>query len=143
QRRLRRRHRRGLSRPIAFATVTLAEKERDDSREKADRGKWAGLHGAERSPAGANFLSALAGQGAWRRCVRGRVRAGTVCLVRSDDSRYDKEVTMALAQIKGSKVDVKVWTRAHEIESSALAQLKNIAALPWVFHHVAAMPDVH
>ena len=50
---------------------------------------------------------------------------------------------MALAQIRGSKVDVKVWTRASEIESSALAQLKNIAALPWVFHHVAAMPDVH
>ena len=50
---------------------------------------------------------------------------------------------MSLCQIKGSRVDVKVWTRASEIEGSALAQLKNIAALPWVFHHVAAMPDVH
>jgi len=29
------------------------------------------------------------------------------------------------------------------VESSALDQLKNIAALPWVFKHVAVMPDVH
>ncbi|AKT42558.1 RtcB family protein [Chondromyces crocatus] len=50
---------------------------------------------------------------------------------------------MAIAQIKGQRVDVKLWTRVHEVERSALAQLRNIAALPWVFHHVAAMPDVH
>ena len=50
---------------------------------------------------------------------------------------------MAIARIKGQQVDVHLWTRAHEVESSALAQLRNIAALPWVFHHVAAMPDVH
>jgi tRNA-splicing ligase RtcB len=50
---------------------------------------------------------------------------------------------MALSQIRGAKVDVKLWTRASEVESSALTQLRNIASLPWVFHHVAAMPDVH
>lgn len=50
---------------------------------------------------------------------------------------------MALSQIKGSRVDVKLWARAHEVESVALDQLRNIASLPWVFHHVAAMPDVH
>ncbi|WEU67393.1 RtcB family protein [Xanthomonas phage JGB6] len=36
-----------------------------------------------------------------------------------------------------------MWTPVHEVESQALDQLKNIANLPWVFHHVAAMPDVH
>src|SRR5437588_760560 len=30
-----------------------------------------------------------------------------------------------------------------QIESVALDQLRNIAKLPWVFHHVAAMADVH
>lgn len=50
---------------------------------------------------------------------------------------------MAIATVKGRNVDIKLWTRAHEVESVALDQLKNIAALPWVFHHVAAMPDVH
>jgi tRNA-splicing ligase RtcB len=50
---------------------------------------------------------------------------------------------MSLAQIKGQKVDIRLWTRAHEVEAVALDQLRNISALPWVFHHVAAMPDVH
>jgi tRNA-splicing ligase RtcB (3'-phosphate/5'-hydroxy nucleic acid ligase) len=50
---------------------------------------------------------------------------------------------MAIAQIKGKKVDIKLWAQPHEIESVALDQLRNISALPWVFHHVAAMPDVH
>ena len=36
---------------------------------------------------------------------------------------------------------VKIFTR--DIEASALAQLKNIAGLPIVHSHVAAMPDVH
>ena len=38
---------------------------------------------------------------------------------------------------------VKLWTQLDGVESQALQQLKNIAALPWVFKHVAAMPDVH
>ncbi len=38
---------------------------------------------------------------------------------------------------------MKLWAEASEVESQALDQLKNVAALPWVFHHVAAMPDVH
>jgi tRNA-splicing ligase RtcB (3'-phosphate/5'-hydroxy nucleic acid ligase) len=46
-------------------------------------------------------------------------------------------------RIQGDKVDVWAWTNPGEIEGSALQQLKNIAKLPWVFHHVAAMPDVH
>ncbi len=50
---------------------------------------------------------------------------------------------MALSILKGKTVDVHLWTPIEEVESEALTQLKNIAALPWVFHHVAAMPDVH
>lgn len=38
---------------------------------------------------------------------------------------------------------IKLWTQVDEVESQALQQLKNIASLPWVFKHVAAMPDVH
>src|SRR4051812_48653230 len=41
------------------------------------------------------------------------------------------------------RVPIKLWTPIHEVESQALAQLKNIASLPWVYKHVAAMPDVH
>ena len=36
---------------------------------------------------------------------------------------------------------VKVWT--DDLESSARAQLVNLSRLPFIHHHVAAMPDVH
>jgi tRNA-splicing ligase RtcB len=41
------------------------------------------------------------------------------------------------------KVPVKIWSDLHEVESAALNQLTNISNLPFVFKHVAAMPDVH
>ncbi len=50
---------------------------------------------------------------------------------------------MALSSIKGDTVDVRIWAPLQEVESQALAQLRNIASLPWVFHHVAAMADCH
>src|SRR5215475_10292489 len=50
---------------------------------------------------------------------------------------------MSLSRLKGHTVDVHLWTPVSEVESSALDQLRNVASLPWVFHHVAAMPDVH
>src|SRR5262245_11425399 len=50
---------------------------------------------------------------------------------------------MAVSQIKGKNVDIKLWATPSEVESVALDQLRNITALPWVFRHVAAMPDVH
>jgi tRNA-splicing ligase RtcB len=50
---------------------------------------------------------------------------------------------MSIARIKGTNVDVHLWAKATEVESEALNQLRNVTALPWVFHHVAAMPDVH
>jgi tRNA-splicing ligase RtcB (3'-phosphate/5'-hydroxy nucleic acid ligase) len=50
---------------------------------------------------------------------------------------------MSLARIQGKNVDIHLWARPSEVEGEALGQLRNVAALPWVFHHVAAMPDVH
>src|SRR6187431_339621 len=42
---------------------------------------------------------------------------------------------------------IKLWTTSPRgdvpVEPKALEQLRNIARLPFVFRHVAAMPDVH
>ncbi|MBO7174108.1 MAG: RtcB family protein [Burkholderiaceae bacterium] len=38
-------------------------------------------------------------------------------------------------------VPVKIWT--DDVDVGSIEQLKNVARLPFVFHHVAAMPDVH
>lgn len=40
-------------------------------------------------------------------------------------------------------VPVKIWAPLEQVDSKALTQLKNISSLPFVFKHVAAMPDVH
>ena len=40
-------------------------------------------------------------------------------------------------------VPVKGWTRGVPVEEAARQQLRNIANLPFVFRHVAVMPDVH
>jgi tRNA-splicing ligase RtcB len=38
---------------------------------------------------------------------------------------------------------VKMWTRGVPVEAEAKEQLAKAARLPFIFHHVAAMPDVH
>jgi len=45
--------------------------------------------------------------------------------------------------INGDRVPIRVWANVHELESDAIRQLKAVASLPWVAHHVAVMPDVH
>lgn len=45
--------------------------------------------------------------------------------------------------VASSRVPVKIWADLESVESQALDQLKNTASLPFVFKHVAAMPDVH
>lgn len=47
---------------------------------------------------------------------------------------------IALTLNKG-RVPVKIWTR--DLDPQALQQLLNLASLPIVYGHVAAMPDVH
>ncbi len=43
---------------------------------------------------------------------------------------------------KGGK-PIYTWAKIDQIEPKALEQLRNVAKLPFIFHHVAAMPDVH
>ena len=38
---------------------------------------------------------------------------------------------------------IKAWTRGVPIEDAAMAQLRNVAALPFIHKHIAVMPDVH
>ena len=40
-------------------------------------------------------------------------------------------------------VPIKMWTRGVPVEDGARAQLARAAQMPFVFKHVAAMPDVH
>lgn len=42
----------------------------------------------------------------------------------------------------GSK-PIKAWTRGVQVEDQAKQQLRNLAGMPFIFKHVAAMPDVH
>ena len=39
------------------------------------------------------------------------------------------------------RIPVKIWT--DEVDDNSKKQLSNIASLPFIHHHVAAMPDVH
>src|SRR5262245_49693841 len=48
---------------------------------------------------------------------------------------------MPVRTVLNSRVPIKVWTG--DVEDSARKQLVNTGALPFVFRHVAAMPDTH
>jgi tRNA-splicing ligase RtcB len=45
--------------------------------------------------------------------------------------------------IESSNVPIKAWVDGVPFEEEAKKQLLNVAALPFVHHHVAVMPDVH
>jgi tRNA-splicing ligase RtcB len=45
--------------------------------------------------------------------------------------------------IPSSGVPIKAWTEGVQIEDAAKQQLVNVASLPFIHSHVAAMPDVH
>ena len=47
------------------------------------------------------------------------------------------------SEIQDTRAPIKLWTPADQVEPSALKQLQNTANLPFVFKHVAVMPDVH
>lgn len=42
-----------------------------------------------------------------------------------------------------SEDKIKMWTNGVPVEEAALQQIKNISSLPFIFKHVAVMPDVH
>jgi tRNA-splicing ligase RtcB len=41
------------------------------------------------------------------------------------------------------RAPIKMWTRGVQVEEAALKQLVNVSQLPFIYKHVAAMPDVH
>ncbi|MDD4928476.1 MAG: RtcB family protein [Gallionella sp.] len=43
--------------------------------------------------------------------------------------------------LSSGRVPVKIWT--DDVDERSQQQLLNVASLPFVYHHVAAMPDVH
>ncbi|MBE7452355.1 MAG: RtcB family protein [Kofleriaceae bacterium] len=45
--------------------------------------------------------------------------------------------------IETEGVPIRAWVRGVQLEAGARRQLENVARLPIVYHHVAAMPDVH
>jgi tRNA-splicing ligase RtcB len=45
--------------------------------------------------------------------------------------------------IDGAPLPIKAWTQGVQVEDAAVDQLRNVAGLPFIFRHVAAMPDVH
>src|ERR1051325_4410564 len=50
---------------------------------------------------------------------------------------------MPAITIKGRNVPIQIWAPLEEVDTEVIKQLKNVAALPWVAHHVRVMPDVH
>jgi len=45
--------------------------------------------------------------------------------------------------IETSGKHIKTWARGVPVEDMARRQLENVASLPFIHSHVAAMPDVH
>ena len=45
--------------------------------------------------------------------------------------------------IEGKGVPIKAWTKGVPVDDGARQQLLNVASLPFIHSHVAAMPDVH
>jgi tRNA-splicing ligase RtcB len=45
--------------------------------------------------------------------------------------------------IESAGAPIKAWTRGVPIEEAAMAQLRNVASLPFIHSHIAVMPDVH
>lgn len=55
----------------------------------------------------------------------------------------DLRALMAFEVTETDGVPVKAWTRGVPFEDAAKQQVRNLASLPFVFRHVAVMPDVH
>jgi tRNA-splicing ligase RtcB len=48
---------------------------------------------------------------------------------------------VTLLKAKDNQKPVKIWT--DEVEHEALAQMRRVASLPFIYKHVAGMPDIH
>lgn len=45
--------------------------------------------------------------------------------------------------IDGGRLPIKAWTQGVQVEDAAKQQLVNLANMPFIHKHIAAMPDVH
>jgi tRNA-splicing ligase RtcB len=54
----------------------------------------------------------------------------------------DRESSFEIIHEKGG-APIKAWIRGVQLEAQARQQLLNVARLPFIYHHVAVMPDVH
>lgn len=45
--------------------------------------------------------------------------------------------------IESTGKPIKAWTRGVQVEDAAKQQLRNLAGMPFIYSHIAAMPDVH
>src|SRR5215470_5113985 len=63
------------------------------------------------------------------------------CIACLNGRKEEDSPVVPIETVLNARVPVKVWT--DQIEPQAMVQLKNTASLPFVFRHVAAMPDVH
>jgi len=50
---------------------------------------------------------------------------------------------MTFELIESTGRPIKAWTRGVQVEESAKQQLRNLAGMPFIHSHIAAMPDVH
>ena len=58
------------------------------------------------------------------------------------DSTYPNHPKTTTMQVKIiNNREVKIWTDF--VEESAMRQIENLTTLPFLFHHLAIMPDVH
>jgi tRNA-splicing ligase RtcB len=76
--------------------------------------------------------------------ARVRFKLDSVLAYRSPDLEPTPRMTSTYLQedVPGG-VPIKSWTRGVPVEEEARRQLANVARLPIVFKHIAAMPDVH
>lgn len=50
---------------------------------------------------------------------------------------------MSYLNLNETGTPIKAWVKGVPVEPDAIKQLKNIAGLPFIYKHVAVMPDVH
>lgn len=50
---------------------------------------------------------------------------------------------MTFEVFDGARLPIKAWTRGVQVEDAAKQQLFNLANMPFIHKHIAAMPDVH
>jgi tRNA-splicing ligase RtcB (3'-phosphate/5'-hydroxy nucleic acid ligase) len=59
-----------------------------------------------------------------------------------EDQKMSNNEKFEVMNVPGGK-HVKMWTKGVPVEDAAKAQLANTARLPFIFKHLAVMPDVH